>query len=86
MCELCRRRKCLPECPNFIPTHASRCKNCGSLLLPGQPYYRIHGKPYCAECVETASQETLIRFCEIPREEWLRKMGFQHSVFDSGKE
>ena len=53
------------------------CRNCGDPLKRGEGFYQSHGKPYCRGCIENASADDLVRFCETTWDEWLSGMGIE---------
>lgn len=79
MCQYCRKLICPPYCPNAGEADEAyggqRCRNCGCLLSDADFHYVSHGKPYCRTCIETASPDDLVRFCETTWDEWLEGMG-----------
>ncbi len=80
MCQYCRQLICPPYCPNAseegdIAYGGTRCRNCGARLDDSEFHYVSHGKPYCRACVEEATQDDLVRFCETTWDEWLGDMG-----------
>lgn len=87
MCKYCRNLICLPFCPNSDePEEAyrgTRCRNCGTLIREGERFYRSHGKPYCQSCVEDASADDLVRFCETTWEKWMSDMGIEAAEMPS---
>ena len=84
MCQLCRQLICPPFCPNAGETEEAyggkRCRNCGAELPPDGFYYLSHGKPYCRYCIEAASPDDLVRFCETTWDEWIASMGILPAV------
>ena len=80
MCDQCKKLICDPNCPNFdvLEKDSSkvRCVLCGETALAGVDFYAMHGFPYCEACLDAADAETFVRICEIPKREWLKKMGF----------
>ncbi len=81
MCDICKRVKCRPNCPNFEEEwqekRRARCVRCGEKILRGDTYYSMHGFPYCETCLDFADVESLVRICEISKREWFEKMGFE---------
>ena len=86
MCEICGRSRCLQGCPNRIVPSAKRCRACGMMLMEGDGYFRVNGKPYCEECMTEAKAEDLVRIFEIEPDELWARLGTRHCVFGSGKE
>lgn len=86
MCDLCKSWVCPPRCPNYGGDLAVRCRSCGARLGDGEPYYLTNGKPYCAECVEAADIEELVRICETETEELYLKLGLRKGDFDPARE
>ncbi len=80
MCKLCKRRICMPNCPNYLPQETTRCASCGEPLSVGDGFYRKNGFPYCESCLDFADAETLVRICELSKREWLTQMGFEHET------
>lgn len=86
MCDLCKKSACPPRCPNYGGGRGIRCMSCGARLGDGEPYYLTNGKPYCAECVEAADLEELVRICETETEELYFRMGLVWGAYDSARE
>ncbi len=61
--------------PSRQPFGGTRCRNCGADLTKRDCFYLSHGKPYCPDCIEDASVDDLVRFCETTWDEWLSEMG-----------
>lgn len=84
MCQFCRQLICPPFCPNAgsddIAYGGTRCRNCGNRLSETEFHYLSHGKPYCRDCIENASPDDLVRFCETTWDEWLADMGITTAV------
>ena len=84
MCKFCRKLICPPFGPNAgsgdEASGGTRCRNCGSRLNESDFHYVSHGKPYCRDCIENASQDDLVRFCETTWDEWLADMGITSAV------
>ena len=81
MCKLCRKLICPPFCPDSREKEEAYggevCRNCGAVLREGELFYRSHGKPYCQTCIEEATPDDLVRFCETTWEDWLEEMGIE---------
>ena len=80
MCKLCKCLICPISCPNWsgeerVP-RSLYCVLCGGRIASEEPYYEMHGFPYCASCLRAMDGETLIRICEKNEREWLEGMGF----------
>lgn len=84
MCKLCKRMICPPNCPNFAEKDESvavvRCVLCGGKIHDGDGCYRMHGFPYCEDCLDFSDIETLVRICEISKREWLGRLGFTYET------
>lgn len=78
MCRQCRSHV-LPRFGQFHqilqPFGGRKCRNCGTKLRKNERFSVSHGKPYCPECIEEASTDDLVRFCETTWDEWIVKMG-----------
>ena len=61
--------------PAKQPFGGTRCRNCGAKLTQKTYFYVSHGKPYCPSCIEEATVEDLVRFCETMWEDWVEEMG-----------
>ncbi len=81
MCKYCRKITCPSLCKAKGGKEEAygglRCRNCGTRLSGREPIYRSHGKPYCQNCIEDASTDDLVRFCETTWDEWLSGMGIE---------
>ena len=56
MCPICKRRVCLPACPNRKSDYEKRCAVCGCGICRGERYYRIcGGVTVCEACAEEVS-------------------------------
>ncbi|MBE6529938.1 MAG: hypothetical protein E7680_05010 [Ruminococcaceae bacterium] len=84
MCQFCRQLICPPFCPNASGNDqaygGTQCRNCGSTLSEDGFHYLSHGKPYCRECIENASPDDLVRFCETTWDEWIESMGILPAI------
>lgn len=84
MCQFCRQLICPPFCPNADGNDRAYgdalCRNCGAKLPKDGFHYLSHGKPYCRECIEGATPDDLVRFCETTWDEWLENMGILPAV------
>lgn len=61
--------------PALQPFGGRKCRNCGKDLTGQDYFYVSRGKPYCKRCIEDASADDLVRFCETMWNEWIEKMG-----------
>ena len=61
-----------------------RCVLCGGKIHDGDGCYRMHGFPYCEDCLDFSDIETLVRICEIPKRTWLEQMGFTQEYIPEG--
>ena len=90
MCEECKSRICHPSCRHYpqklIERRGIRCVSCGELLQSGGHCYRMHGFPYCEDCLDFADTETLIRICEMSKRQWLERLGFVYAEIEGGTE
>ena len=84
MCQYCRQLICPPFCPNAgggdEAYGGTRCRNCGARLGEDTFHYVSHGKPYCRSCIEEATPDDLVRFCETTWDDWLEEMGITTAV------
>ncbi len=55
-----------------------KCASCGQILIGGEGFYQVDGKPYCEECVESADLEDLVRICETNLQTIYRMIGLSH--------
>lgn len=56
MCPICKRRMCLPGCPNYRALYTKKCRICGCGICHGENYYRLCGDvTVCAACAEELS-------------------------------
>lgn len=65
MCPICKRRICLPECPNHRELYAKKCQVCGGGICRGESYYLLGGDfVLCSTCVEELSLYGFAVKCE----------------------
>lgn len=54
ICELCRKTFCPLGCPNYQePPIVYECDECGYPIYDGDEVYKIEGKKYCKDCIES---------------------------------
>ena len=54
ICKECRQSICPSSCPNYkdVPI-VYECDECGYPIYDGDEVYKIEGKKYCKDCIES---------------------------------
>lgn len=86
MCKICGRTPCLATCPrrkkalkDFLRRpERDLCVWCGESVLEDRGYYERNGFPYCESCISMMDNNSILRNCENPLEEWIERMGFSY--------
>ncbi len=79
ICENCKKRACFGDCKGFDRQKSvTHCALCGEVIRPEIGFYRMHGIPYCEDCLLVADTETILRICEIPRPIFWNLLGFAY--------
>ena len=59
MCDICRRYRCPPGCPNNTEEEKifDYCSLCREPIYDGEDYYCIDDNAFCEECVSDSRRE-----------------------------